>query len=75
MTHTNWSPSQDDIDEMLDLYESWLNDARNVHPTQEDAINAVMVSFQENPNQVFDWIAQNKPDLIYDVDEKFPELS
>lgn len=75
MSDEKWAPTEADIDEALDVYEQWLTDAFYMTGDKEVAIEKVTTSFNDAPNETFTWVAANKPDLIYDIDEAFPETA
>ena len=70
----NWTPSENEIDEALSLYDSWLAEAFKIKGSRDEAFHAVNQSFNEHPiKPIFFWITENTPDRLYDIDETLPE--
>jgi pyridoxine/pyridoxamine 5'-phosphate oxidase len=65
-----YTPSTDEIDEVLSLYNDWLEKAHDHHGDKELAIDLATKQVQndEEAGRVFSWIANNDAALIYDVD-------
>lgn len=70
-----YTPKPDEIDEVLGLYNEWLEEAYNHHGDKEKALNVVTQKIQidQEAGRVFRWMADNDASLIYDVDESLKD--
>lgn len=65
-----YTPSNDEIDEVLSLYNNWLDEAYSHHGDKTKAIDLATEAVQNHheAGRVFSWVASNDSALIYDVD-------
>lgn len=65
-----YTPSNDEIDEVLSLYNDWLGEAYSHHGDKVVAIDLATEAVQKHQDagKVFSWVASNDSSLIYDVD-------
>ena len=70
-----YTPTSDEIDEVLSLYNEWLDDAYAHHGDKTIAIDAAtdLIRTHETSGKVFTWVATNDAALIYDVDDTLDE--
>lgn len=68
-----YTPTNDEIDEVMSLYNEWLDQAYSYHGNKGIAIDLVTERIQRDnvAGVVFSWVATNDATLIYDVDEKY----
>lgn len=66
-----YTPTTDEIDEVLSLYNDWLDKAYDHHGDKGMAIDLATEQVQNDysAGKVFSWVANNDASLIYDVDE------
>lgn len=66
-----YTPTQDEIDEVLSLYNNWLEQEYRNHGSKQIAIGAATERAQDHAEtgNIFHWVANNDAALIYDVDE------
>lgn len=70
MLEQEWVPSETEIDEAMALYGEWLTEAFHTTGGQDEAIELVTMNFAEKGSpKAFNWISENNPDRIYDIDE------
>jgi pyridoxine/pyridoxamine 5'-phosphate oxidase len=70
-TPEEYTPTDNEIDEVLSLYHDWLDKAYDHHGDKEIAIDLATEKMQndQEAGKVFSWVATNDAALIYDVDE------
>jgi hypothetical protein len=69
-TPEDYTPANDEIDEVLSLYRDWLDKAYDHHGNKEVAIDLATEHVQNDheAGRIFSWLADNDASLIYDVD-------
>lgn len=72
-----YTPSNDEIDEVLSLYNNWLDEAYSHHGDKVTAIDLATEAVQnhQDAGKVFSWVASNDSSLIYDVDSTISDSS
>jgi hypothetical protein len=65
-----YTPTPDEIDEVLSVYNDWLDRAYEDHGNKDIAIDLATARAQADTStgKVFSWVASNDAALIYDVD-------
>lgn len=66
-----YTPSETEIDEVMSLYNNWLEQEYLNHGDRDIAIGVATERAQDDlqVGTVFHWVANNDAALIYDVDE------
>lgn len=69
------SPDQNEIDEVLSFYKSWLDEEYKNHGDRGIAIGVATERAQDDSytGHTFSWLANNDASLIYDVDESLKD--
>jgi hypothetical protein len=70
----NYIPSEDEVAEMLDLYNNWLQEEYDRYGDKDKAIDeATERATQSEVQHTFMWIVDNDYARIYDVDDTIEE--
>jgi len=66
----NIIPSEDEITDVLDQYDAWLQEEYEKHGNRDHAIDAATEKVAQSPSsKIFFWVADNDNSRIYDVDD------
>lgn len=65
-----YTPTEEEIDDVMSIYNKWLDKAYDHHGEKETAIELATNCLQNDweIGRVFSWIAENDASRIYDVD-------
>jgi hypothetical protein len=70
----NYIPSEDEVNEVLDLYDEWLQEEYAKHGDKDKAIDEATERVTRSENQrAFYWVVDHDNARIYDVDDSIVE--